>query len=136
MKKFRRMLDAAFGKDFRVQQLERIRQLNKDLRLLVTGMHVTDLELTLVPTIPHGTNPASKYQRIKTHATAVYDLMHEKFQSSKCGCKVSTAVPPSVVKVLLNIRYIGVSYCIFATAGPLHWSSRTYRSKPPIPTCL
>ena len=92
MRKFKKMLDVAFGKDYRQEQLARIRQLNKDLRLLVTGMHIADLEVTSVSTIPRGKNPAGKYQRIKTHATAVYDLMWEKFQNPLCECEVSTIV--------------------------------------------
>lgn len=120
MRKFKKMLDVAFGKDYREEQLKRIRQLNKDLRLLVTGIHVADLEVTLISAISYGNNPANKYQRIKAHATAVYDLMHEKFQNSTCGCEVSTTVLKLFIEVLLSARYTGASYCIFATAGPSH----------------
>ena len=92
MRNLKKMLDVAFGKDHRQEQLTRIRQLNKDLRLLVTGIHVADLEVTLISAISHGNNPANKYQRIKAHATAVYELMRERFQNSPCECEVSTRV--------------------------------------------
>ncbi|KAF8417840.1 hypothetical protein EV426DRAFT_706577 [Tirmania nivea] len=102
MRKFQKMLDVAFGKDYRQEKLTRIRQLNKDLRLLVTGVHVIDLEVPLKPAISHGNNPASKYQQIKAHAIEVYDLMREKFQNSLCECEV-----PHTASLQLQVRSTG-----------------------------
>lgn len=90
MKKFLKMFDVVFEKETRDKKLERIRQLNKDLRYLVSG---AEPENTMSTVIPRGTNPASRYKRVRTYAIAVYHVIKEKFQDTRCLCQVSLAFP-------------------------------------------
>ena len=117
IKRFLRKLDIAFGQEYREKQLGRIRQLNEDLDILVSG---GTQRTSTKGILARGISAASRYQRVQTHATAIYQVMKEMFQTSICLCEVSNQ-PDSYYfrRGLINTVTVfsGAAYCISAVRG-------------------
>lgn len=95
MKKFLKMLDVVFEKNSRDEKLARIRQLNKDLRIIVSGgradgIIVADLR------VPRGINPATRYKRVRTQAIAIYQVMEDNFKKEDPDCICQVKFPLSL----------------------------------------
>ena len=76
-----------FGANERARCIERIHRLNENLSMIVNG----SLPLGAVENkLREGV--AGHYQRVRSHASALYGTLKERFQTLSCSCKVCTTL--------------------------------------------
>jgi len=84
-KRLRKKFTLALLRAYREEQLSRIRNINDDLDRLVNGTrHWADQRST----IPNK-SIATRYNRIRNHAAALYQVLREKLQTPHCKCPSS-----------------------------------------------